>query len=91
MEMSVRHAVRLSLDTITGGGPCGRCVPSRLEPTIKEFRDPLQLTFSLPRGDGDVVDFVQVQVSDSLYSRQLLKFLDRTDCDDLHMTSILFI
>ena len=48
MELSVRHAVRQILDAISCKGPCRNCIPSRLEPTIKDFWDPLQLTFSLP-------------------------------------------
>ena len=36
-----------------------------------------------------MVNFVRVEVSDPLYPGQLFKFLDRTDCNDLHLTSII--
>jgi hypothetical protein len=49
----LKGVVRLSVGHRTG-----------FEPTIKDFLDPLQITFTLLGGDGDTVDTLSVEISD---------------------------
>jgi hypothetical protein len=59
---------------------------TRFEPTIKDFLDPLQITFTLLGGDGDTVDTLSVEIGDIVPTRKLLELFDGTDADDfLHV------
>lgn len=59
---------------------------TRLEPTIKDFLDPLQITLALLRGDGDTVDTLSVEIGDIVSTGELLELFDGTDADDfLHV------
>lgn len=41
---------------------------SRLEPAVEDFLNPLQVSFALLRRDGDVADFVGVNIRDPLHA-----------------------
>jgi len=61
-----------------------RCSPSRLEPTIEDLLDPPEDGSGvLLRRNGDVVDIVSVDLGDVVSTRELSKFGDGRDADDL--------
>jgi hypothetical protein len=59
---------------------------TRFEPTIKDFFDPLQITFTLLRGDGDTVDTLSVEIGDIVSTGKFLELFDGADANDfLHV------
>lgn len=54
-----------------------------LEPTIKNFINPLQISLASFRRNNNMVDFFSMDVDDVLYTRQFLQLCDRSDADDL--------
>jgi hypothetical protein len=57
--------------------------PSRLEPTIKDLLNPLQLTLALLRGDSDAVDALSVEIGDIVSSGKLLELFNGADANHL--------
>jgi hypothetical protein len=57
--------------------------PSRLEPTIKDFFNPLQITLALFGRNGDVVNRLSVEVLDASDTGKLLELSNRADADNL--------
>jgi len=59
---------------------------TRFEPTIKDFLDPLQITFTLLGGNGDTVDTFSVEIGDIVSTGEFLELFNGTDADDfLHV------
>jgi len=63
----------------------GQCnyVPSRFEPTIKNFFDPLQCPVAVFGGNSDVVDTIAVKIRDPSDSGKFLQFGNRANAHNL--------
>ena len=83
LEWVVIRGVRHTLPSATAPKNVGASSPSRLEPTVKDFFNPLQLTLALLRRNGDVVDRLSVKILDAGDTRKLLQLSNRADADDL--------
>jgi hypothetical protein len=82
-EISREGSLKLLLGCTEGVVLLGVRHASRLEPTVKDFLDSLQITFSLLGRDGNVIDALPVQVLDARDSRELFELLDRVDTNNL--------
>jgi len=82
MKLRVWHTKRPLAD-IAKGEECRFFVPSGLEPTIKNFFNTSKSTLSLPGRNGNVVNFISVEVRDALDAGESFELLYRADSDDL--------
>jgi hypothetical protein len=65
--------------------------PARLEPTVEDLFNPLEVSFALLRRDHDVINVLSMQVLDTRSPRQFLELLDGADADNLTTFSIALI
>lgn len=63
-------------------------IPSRFEPTVEHLINPTKLSSAFLRWDGEVIDFVPMNIRNAGDTGQFFKLGDGSNADDLKYTML---